>query len=85
MRDGGTIMSTLWMVLLRAQRPMGYGEITKELSEVPVGRISGALYHAYRFGYIERFGVEKKYLYYATPRCNVPPGVEVREIMEATA
>lgn len=85
MRDGGTIMSTLWMVLLRAQRPMRQGEIVQELHELPAGRISNSIYHAYRFGYIERFGVEKKYQYAVTPRCNIPPGVQVLEVMEATA
>lgn len=85
MRDGRTIMSALWMVLLREQRPMRQGELVEELCEVPPGRISTAIYFAYRYGYIERKGEEKKYQYYITPRCGVPPGVSVLEVMEATA
>ena len=85
MRGGGTLVSTVWMALLRAQRPMRQGEIAKELSVAPPGRISTPIYWAYRFGYIERSGTEGKYEYTVTPRCNIPPGVQVLEVMEATA
>jgi hypothetical protein len=82
---GGTLMSTFWLALLKAQRPLRYAEITGELAEIPKNRISTALNLAFRLGYIERHGEPKRYSYAVTPRCNIPPGVQVLEILEATA
>lgn len=80
-----TNVSTVWLELLRAQRPMRYAEIAQALPELPHNRRATSLNVAYRLGYIERNGSPRAYTYSVTPRCNVPPGVPLVEIMEATS
>lgn len=80
-----TLVSTVWIAILRAQRPVQYAEIAASLPELSCNQRGPALNVAYRLGYIERSGAPRDYTYSVTPRCNVPPGVQVLEILEATA
>lgn len=80
-----TLVSAVWIELLRAQRPLRYADLVQALPELSHGQRGPALNIAYRLGYIERTGIPGYYEYAVTPRCSVPPGVPVVEIMEATA
>jgi predicted MarR family transcription regulator len=79
-----TLVNTVWIELLRAQRPMQYADIAAALPELSHNQRAPALKVAFQLGYIERTGQHRSYTYAVTPRCNVPPGVQVREILEAT-
>jgi hypothetical protein len=84
-RDAATtIVSTVWLEILRAQRPVRYAEIAKRLPELEHNRRATALNVAFRLGYLERAGDHRAYEYSVTPRCTVPPGVPVFEVLEAT-
>lgn len=76
-----TTVSTVWLELLRAQRPMKLPEILPELDKL---RYS-ALRLGYQLGYFERTGKRHHYEYRVTPACTVPPGVPIHEILEATS
>lgn len=78
-----TIVSTVWLELLRAQRPLRYAEIAKRLPELRHNRRATALNIAFRLGYLERVGTNRDYEYSITPRCTVPPGVPLVEVLEA--
>ena len=78
-----TIVSSVWLALLRAQKPMKHAEIVKALPELPHSRRGPVLNVAYRLGYIERAGKPRQYQYSVTPRCCPPPGVLLHEILEA--
>lgn len=80
-----TLVSTVWISILRAQRPLCYADIAAALPELSHNQRAPALKVAYQLGYIEREGRHRAYTYAVTPRCNIPPGVQVREILEATA
>lgn len=79
-----TLVSTVWVAILRARRPVAYADIRLALPELSHNQRAPALNVAYRLGYIERSGARHSYVYSITPRCTVPPGVEVREILEET-
>ena len=80
-----TVISTVWLEILRAQgRPMKYADLARALPELPHGLRSRALTVGYRLGYLTRAG-RKPYEYCVTPGCNVPPGVPLYEVLEATA
>ena len=76
-----TTVSAVWLEILRAQRPMRTAEILPEFDRL---RYS-ALNTAYRLGYVERTGKAKAFEYRVTPACNVPPGVPLFEVLEATS
>lgn len=80
-----TLVSTLWLAILRAQRPIPYAEVASALPELSHGQRTPLLNVAYRLGYLERTGKRRSYEYSVTPRCRIPPGVQVCEILEATA
>jgi hypothetical protein len=79
-----TLVSTVWIAILRAQAPVRYADICAALPELSHNQRAPALTVSYRLGYIERTGAKHSYVYSITPRCTVPPGIEVREILEAT-
>lgn len=79
------VASKIWLVLLRAQRPMMFAEISKALPDLSHVQRAAGLNSAYHLGYIERTGKAGNFSYAVTPRCYIPTGVEVREVMEATA
>lgn len=80
-----SLVSAVWKAILRAQKPLTLREAAEVLPNLTHGQLAPSLCVAYRLGYIERAGEKYSYLYSVTPRCNVPPGVQVIEIMEATA
>jgi predicted MarR family transcription regulator len=80
-----TNINTVWIELLRAQQPMRYADIAAALPELSHNQRAPALKAAFQLGYIERTGQRRAYTYAVTPRCNIPPGVQVREILEATS
>lgn len=80
-----SLVSAVWKAILRAQRPVQCWEVAEALPHLTHSQRAPALNVAYRLGYIEREGEPLHYRYSVTPRCNVPPGVQVLEIMEATA
>jgi hypothetical protein len=80
-----TLVSTVWLPIWRAQRPLKYAEIAQALPELSHNQRAPALNVAYRLGYIERQGKPRDYSYAVTPRCTVPPGVPILEILEAAA
>lgn len=80
-----TNVSAVWLELLRAQRPMRYAEIAAALPELPHAARATALNIAFRLGYLTRVGEHRAYEYAVTPACNVPPGIPLVEVMEATA
>lgn len=77
-------LGTVWLELLRAQRPLTYGELAERLPELPHSMRAGALQKAYRLGYLTRGGKFHHYTYYVTPACTVPTGVPLAEVLEAT-
>ncbi len=81
----GTTVSTVWLELLRAKRPMRYAQIAQALPELSHNQRCPALNAAYRLGYLERHGKPRAYEYSVTPRCTVPPGVMVLDVIEAAA
>jgi len=81
---GATVLSTVWLEVLRARRPVRYAEITRALPELSHNQRGPALTLAHRLGYLEREGRPRAYSYRVTPRCTVPPGVPIVEILEAT-
>lgn len=80
-----TLMSTVWLAILRAGEPVKYADIAKALPELSHNQRAPALKAAYQLGYLERWGKVRDYTYAVTPRCTVPPGVPVLEILEAVA
>lgn len=80
-----SLVSTVWTAILQAQRPLKYSELRAMLPQLTDAQRGPALNVAYRLGYIEREGEPLYYRYSVTPRCNIPPGVQVLEVMEATA
>lgn len=80
-----TLVSTVWLEILRARRPVQYAEIARSLPELTHNQRAPALNVAHRLGYLERAGRPRAYTYNVTPRCTVPPGVPIVEILEATA
>ena len=78
-----TVISTVWLEILRAQGPMKYADLARALPELPHGLRSRALTVGYRLGYQTRAG-RKPYEYRVTPGCNVPTGVPLYEVLEAT-
>lgn len=79
-----SLVSTVWLELLRAQQPMRYADLAKALPELSHNQRGPVLNVAFRLGYIEREGSPRDYTYSVTPRCTVPPGVPIVEILEAT-
>ncbi|MDQ0035908.1 hypothetical protein J2W30_003681 [Variovorax boronicumulans] len=79
-----TLVSTVWIEILRAQRPVRYAYLVEHLPELSHNQRGPALHVGFRLGYLERTGKRKSYEYSISPRCTVPPGIEVREILEAT-
>lgn len=84
-----TTVSTVWLEILRAQKPVTYPELAATTAnpafrELPVNKRCSALNTAFRLGYLERSGKPRSYAYRVTPRCTVPPGVPISEILEAT-
>ena len=75
-----TNVSTVWLELLQAQRPMRTAEIAPEWNS----KRYSCLNTAYRLGYVERTGKPKNYEYRVTARCTVPPGIPVHLVLEAT-
>lgn len=84
-RPLGTVVSTVWLTIYRAQRPLRYAEIAANLSELSHNQRAPALKVAYRLGYLERTGTHRAYEYAVTPKCNVPPGIRVLEVLEGAA
>lgn len=80
-----THVSAIWLEILRAHRPMKYAELIEAVPELSHAQRGRALSTAFRLGYIERDGSRRNYTYSVTPRCTVPTGVPVVEIMEATS
>lgn len=80
-----SLVNTVWLEILRAQRPVKYADIAKALPELSHNQRAPALNVAHRLGYLERQGKPRDYSYSVTPRCTVPPGVPIVEILEATA
>jgi len=80
-----SVVNTVWLEILRAQRPITYGELAEALPELPHSRRGPTLNVAYRLGYVERSGSPRSYAYRVTPRCTVPPGITVLEVLEATS
>lgn len=80
-----SLINTIWLALLQAQRPLVHAEIRAALPELSDGQRGPALNAAFRLGYIEREGEHRAYSYRVTPRCNVPPGIQVREVLEAVS
>lgn len=80
-----TNISAVWLEILRAQRPVKYADIAAALPELSHNQRAPALKAAFQLGYLERAGEPRQYEYSVTPRCTVPPGVPVLEILEATA
>lgn len=80
-----TLVSTVWLEILRARRPVQYADIARSLPDLSHNQRAPALNVAFRLGYIERAGLPRAYTYNVTPRCTVPPGVPIVEILEATA
>lgn len=80
-----TNIATVWISLLRADRPLTYREVGEALPEMSMNHRSVSLHTAHRLGYIERQGKRRDYRYCVTPRCTVPPGVPIVEILEATS
>ena len=83
--DLQTDVSAVWIALLRAQRPLACRDMGEVLAEFPLTKRWTSLKQGYRRGYFERSGMPRSYLYSVTPRCTVPAGVSVAEILEATA
>ena len=79
-----TNVSTVWLEVLRAGRPMKYADIAAALPELSHNNRSTSLNVAHRLGYLQRFGPKRGYVYVVTPRCTVPPGVPLLEVLEAT-
>lgn len=79
-----TNVSTVWLELLRAQRPLRYAEIAERLPEMTHNHRAVSLNVAFRLGYLERSGGIRKYQYSVTPRCVVPHGIPLHELLEAT-
>lgn len=79
-----TTVSTVWLEILRAKRPVRYADIAAALPELSHNQRAPALKIAFRLGYLERTGTHRKYEYSVTPRCTAPPGVPLFEILEAT-
>jgi hypothetical protein len=79
-----TNVNTVWLAILRAQRPVMYRDIALALPEMPHNARGASLNVAHRLGYITREGHPQAYTYNVTPKCNVPPGVMVLEVLEAT-
>lgn len=80
-----TNVNTVWLEILRAQRPVMYKDIAKALPEMAHSGRSMALNIGFRLGYLERSGYPQAYQYNITPRCGVPPGITVLEVLEGTA
>lgn len=76
-------ISTVWLALLRDQRQMVYAEIQQLVPELPRSMVDNALSTGFRYGYFERTGKRFCYAYRVTPRCNVPPGIRVLDVLEA--
>lgn len=79
-----TLVSIMWIEILRAQRPVRYAYLSAATPELSHNQRAPALNVAFRLGYLERSGTRHHYEYSISPRCTVPPGIEVREILEAT-
>jgi hypothetical protein len=79
-----TNVSAVWLELLRAQRPMKYAELAQALPELSHNQRAPALKVAFQLGYLERTGKHRDYEYSVTPRCTIPPGVPIFEVLEAT-
>lgn len=80
-----TRVGAVWRTILKAQRPLRYADIAEAHPEMTNGQRSVVLNVAYRLGYVERAGEPRAFTYAVTPRCNVPHGVQLVEILEATA
>ncbi len=76
-------ISTVWLALLRDQHQMVYAEIQQLVPELPRSMVDNALSAGFRYGYFERTGKRFSYAYRVTPRCNVPPGIRVLDVLEA--
>lgn len=81
----GTVVSTVWLEILRAGRPVKYADVAKALPELPHSNRSMALNIGHRLGYLTRAGSSGSYEYNITPACTVPPGVPLVEVLEATS
>lgn len=79
-----TNVSTVWLEVLRAGRPVKYADVAKALPELSHNNRSTSLNIAHRLGYLTRAGRPREYVYNVTPRCTVPPGVELVDVLEAT-
>lgn len=77
-------IGAVWRVALQAGRPVKYADIAAALPELTHSQRGPALHVAHRLGYLERSGKPQDYSYTVTPRCTVPPGVPIVEILEAT-
>ncbi len=84
-RPMGTNISAVWLAIYRAQQPVPYARIAADLSELSHNQRAPALKAAYQLGYLERTGTRRAYEYSVTPKCTVPPGVMVLEVLEGAA
>lgn len=83
--SNATVVSAIWRSILRAQRPIRYADVAELHPGLSNTQRAVSLNVAYRLGYIERTGKRGSYQYAVTPRCCIPHGVQVLEILEATA
>ena len=76
-------IASVWLCLYRAKRPMEHPELYRKLPALSPDQCANALHASIRLGYAERIGYRGSYAYQVTPRCAVPAGVQVREVLEA--
>lgn len=75
-----TTVGKVWLDILRSHRSMRTAEIAPEFASARYV----ALHTAYRLGYVERTGKARNFEYRVTPHCNVPPGLPLLDVLEAT-
>lgn len=80
-----SVISSVWLTILRSQEPLNRSQLRKMLPELSPNQLSPAISVAFQKGYLERTEDERQFRYRVTPRCNVPVGVTVLEILEATS